>query len=103
MVITETDRCQCNEKKDFWYWYILFFVYSHSTKVDRITFHVPHAVPGTRDTDMDQTVSRHWTDEGRLYVNKRNDDVVLTQKYDWKGDCYGKVAQRKERLIMPCS
>lgn len=60
---------------------ILFLVYSHFVKVDGITFHVPWFWPVTRDT-----VSRHWINEGKLYVNKCHGDVALTQKYKWKGD-----------------
>lgn len=56
---------------------ILVFVYSHSVKVDWITFLTACAVSGTRDTGMGRKVPRHWIDEGRRCVYKCNDEVNI--------------------------
>lgn len=76
---------------------ILVFVCSHSVKVDWITFPTACAMSGTRDTGRGWKVPRHGIDEGRRHVYKCNDDELLTQKYEQKGDCYCTVVERKEK------
>lgn len=64
MVTAELDKCQHNERVipgiD-----VLFFVCSHSVKVDWITFPTACAMSGTRDIGRGRKVPGHGIDEGR--------------------------------------